>query len=65
MLEFHKLDPNAILPIRATHGSVGYDLYSLEAIDIPANTIVSLRTGICCNFGGTIFGQIGIKKLKY
>ena len=34
-----KLSPNAKVPVRATAGSAGYDLFASETTVIPASTV--------------------------
>lgn len=40
------LSPSAILPTRATAGSVGYDLYIIEDVEMEPFTIYKIRTGL-------------------
>lgn len=49
MSNFEKTTPEAILPIRSTRKSAGYDLYANEAVLIPANGRALVKTGITCN----------------
>lgn len=46
MIRFKKLDPNAIVPTRATPGSAGLDLYALEGGMIYPREHAKVRTGI-------------------
>ena len=46
-LKVKKLHPDAKLPSRAKTGDAGYDIYSLESIDIKPSQTVKIRTGIC------------------
>lgn len=48
MANFEKTTPEAILPIRSTRKSAGYDLYANEPISIPANGRALVKTGITC-----------------
>jgi dUTP pyrophosphatase len=41
-----KLYPDSKLPIYATHGSAGFDLYSAKEIIIPPGEIAKVHTGI-------------------
>lgn len=47
-LQIQRLSPNAKLPIRATEGSAGYDLYAAldEPISIPVGAIQRIPTGL-------------------
>ena len=44
-VNFKRLHPDAILPTRATNGSVGYDLYALEDHLVPARVVELIGTG--------------------
>lgn len=46
MANFEKTCPEAILPIRSTKASAGYDLYSNENTIVPAQSRVLVKTGI-------------------
>lgn len=48
MSNFEKTTPEAILPIRSTKKSAGYDLYANETTLIPANGRALVKTGITC-----------------
>ena len=48
MSNFEKVDENAILPIRGTKNSAGYDLYANETKTIPAMDRILIKTGITC-----------------
>ena len=37
ILKFKKLSKNAITPTRGSSNAVGFDLYSAETLEIPAN----------------------------
>ncbi len=45
-MKFQKLEPDATVPTYGTSGSAGLDLYALAAAEIPASTVVRIRTGI-------------------
>lgn len=46
MVKWVKLDEDAILPVRATEYSAGYDLWSNETVVIPVGGVVIVKTGI-------------------
>ena len=48
MANFEKTTPEAILPIRSTRKSAGYDLYANENIIVPKYGRVLVKTGISC-----------------
>jgi hypothetical protein len=52
-LLIQKLSESAVLPIRATTDSIGYDLYADNAvpITIPAGEIIPIPTGIAIKLG--------------
>jgi dUTP pyrophosphatase len=58
-LKVKKLDPRAIIPTRAAHGDLGYDLYALEDTKLIPGKVTLIRTGIACNFP---YGVGGILK---
>lgn len=62
---FEKLVDNAILPVRKTKESAGYDLYSIEAKTIRASDyateLTSFKTGIQCNIPPGYCGQFWCK----
>lgn len=45
-----RLDKDAKLPTKAHYGDLGYDLYSLEDIELKPGQTTLVRTGIACNF---------------
>ena len=45
-LKVWKKDPRAKLPERSTEGSVGYDIFSLEEIEIAPGEFKLIRTGL-------------------
>jgi dUTP pyrophosphatase len=54
-----KLRPDAVIPLRATAGSAGYDLYSVENdFSIKPGTIYKCGTGISLNFPKDHYGRI-------
>lgn len=65
---FEVLQEDAVLPIRATKTSCGYDFYATEDIKIPPQTSVKFNTGIAAHIQADEFlmivprSSIGIKK---
>jgi len=49
-LKVIRLDPRAHPPERANPGDLGYDLFSLERVVIPAGGAAPVRTGIAVEF---------------
>ena len=45
-LKIHKLTPEAIIPIKATSESIGYDLYAISNTIIPINDNQLIDTGL-------------------
>jgi dUTP pyrophosphatase len=45
-LRVKRLDPRAVLPIRAHAGDAGLDLHALEAVELPPGERAQVRTGI-------------------
>jgi len=45
-LAFQRLDPDAVLPERAHPGDVGYDLRSIEDVEVGPGERVMVRTGL-------------------
>lgn len=45
-LEVHRIHPDAKMPFRARPTDAGYDIASIENLDIPANCTRTVRTGI-------------------
>ena len=45
-IQFKRLTKNATIPTRATDGSVGFDLYCTERVDLPPGQRMLLPTGI-------------------
>lgn len=63
-LSVKKLALDAIIPLKATDGSAGYDLYAYESGVIPANsqTIVDTKIAVAIpkGFGGFIWARSGL-----
>ena len=65
---FEVLQEDAVMPIRATKTSCGYDFYATEDIKIPPQTAVKFNTGIAAHINDDEFlmivprSSIGIKK---
>lgn len=57
-LNVSKLAPNAILPVRATPGAVGYDLFSADAYVILPGRRVVVSTGITVQLPPGTYGRI-------
>jgi dUTP pyrophosphatase len=53
-----KLSPDAIVPTRASPGSVGYDLYSTETMSIGAHERGIVSTGIATTIPMGVYGRI-------
>jgi dUTP pyrophosphatase len=58
ILLVQRLDPKAVLPRRATPGSVGYDLYAVESVTIAPFSFQKIRTGIACAIPPGCYGRI-------
>lgn len=54
-------DPNAKLPTLAYKGDVGYDLYAIEDVEIPAGCVKLVRTGVHLSMPEEIFAQINAR----
>src|SRR5208282_5907235 len=50
ILKFKKLVPDAKLPTRAMPGDLGFDLFAVETVPVPAGSTVATKTGIACTF---------------
>lgn len=48
MSSFEKVTPEALLPVRSTRTSAGYDLFANEPIKVPANGRALVKTGVTC-----------------
>ena len=57
-LKVKKLDRNATLPVRATEGSAGYDLFSNEETTIPAGMRKIVRTDLSIAIPPKHYGRI-------
>ncbi len=69
MLKVKRLSPDAILPTVAHPGEdIGYDLYSVEDIIIPARAAAGVHTGIAIEFvptaGGIVKTRSGLAKKR-
>lgn len=49
--------PNAILPIRETKDSVGYDMFCAEETIVPAHGLARIPTGVKCYLNAGIFAD--------
>jgi len=62
--EIVKKHPDAIIPKRATDGSAGYDLYSIEEKEIKPQTAEKFRTGISISipkgYAGIVYSRSGL-----
>ena len=58
-----KLNPNAILPTKATSGSAGYDLYacSEQPIELKPHTTTAISLGFCAELPENTVGLIYIR----
>jgi len=54
-------DPNAKLPTLAYDGDVGYDLYAIEDVSIPAGCVKLVRTGVHLVMPKEIFAQVNTR----
>jgi dUTP pyrophosphatase len=50
--------PTASVPVRATAGSVGYDLAAAEAVTVPAHGQALVRTGLSLTLPDGCYGRI-------
>jgi len=57
-LQIKRISENAILPYRATEGSVGYDLFSAEDTVIPARGKGMVSTGLIMAIPSQHYGRI-------
>ena len=53
-----KLDPHAVLPARATSGSAGYDLFSIDSYVVLPGRRVVVSTGISVQLPPGTYGRI-------
>jgi len=58
MIKFKRLNKSAIIPMRATDGSAGFDLYCSKRIDLPPGQQMLLPTGIAAAIPSNWCGQI-------
>ncbi len=54
-------DEDAIMPTRSYNHDVGYDLYSLEDVEIEPGTIRFVQTGVCLALPSNMFAQINTR----
>lgn len=54
-------EEDAIMPTRAYAHDVGYDLYSLEDVEIEPGTMRLIQTGICLALPSNMFAQINTR----
>lgn len=57
-LSFKKLDPNAVLPERASEFSAGLDLYSIEAVSLTPGARRLVRTGLAVAIPEGFYGRV-------
>ena len=57
-LQIKRLTLDATLPTRASPGSVGYDLYSLNDLYIQPNSRDNVSTGVCATIPMGCYGRI-------
>jgi len=57
-LEVKRLCSQAILPRRATNGSVGYDLFCIDNLTIPPGELICASTGIAVKVPVGTYGRI-------
>lgn len=50
MVKFKKLVPNAVIPKRANPGDLGFDLFAVENVPVPAGSTVAIKTGVAAEF---------------
>lgn len=58
VLPFKKLDPNSILPTRASESAAGLDLYSIEAVYLDPNQRSLVRTGLAVAIPDGYYGRL-------
>lgn len=68
-LKIKKLSEDAILPIRGTPDSAGYDVYSIEDATIPTQQSVQVHLGIAIEipkgYVGLLFARSGLASKKH
>lgn len=57
-LSFKKLDPDAVLPERASQASAGLDLYSIEAVSLKPGERRLVRTGLAVAIPEGFYGRV-------
>src|SRR5882762_2488810 len=57
-LSFKKLDPNAVLPERASRAAAGLDLYSIEAVSLNCGERRLIRTGLAVAIPEGFYGRL-------
>jgi dUTP pyrophosphatase len=57
-LSFKKLDPDAVLPERASQSSAGLDLYSIEAVSLKPGERRLVRTGLAVAIPEGFYGRV-------
>ena len=57
-VKFKLAHPSAKLPRRSTAGAAGFDLCSVERVDVPANCQVTIDTGVAMAIPPGWFGRI-------
>src|SRR6056300_1270811 len=57
-LRVKRFTPDALLPLRASGGSVGYDLYSNENVCVPIGARALVSTGIAIVLPSGTYGRI-------
>ena len=57
-LSFRKLDPDAVLPERASHASAGLDLCSIEAVSLKPGERRLVRTGLAVAIPEGFYGRV-------
>ena len=64
-MKVKKLDPRALLPLRAHATDSGADLFALERTVLPPHTITKVHTGIAVelpqNTSGIIWGKSSVE----
>lgn len=55
---FKKASPKAIIPLKATSGSIGYDLFSLDSYVVKPHKPCKINTGIAVSFPKGVYGRI-------
>lgn len=57
-LRVKRLSPDAVLPKRATPGSVGYDLYAAQSVDLDPHSKVMVRLDVAVAVPSGYYGRI-------